>query len=55
MTGLRDIDVIVFDVLGTLVDEPSGLRAGIREAVPDAKAPEVEELLATWQRRVEGE
>ncbi|KAA9159345.1 haloacid dehalogenase type II [Amycolatopsis acidicola] len=49
MTELRDIDVIVFDVLGTLVDEPSGLRAAIREAAPEA---DQERLLALWQQHI---
>ncbi|MER6046025.1 haloacid dehalogenase type II [Streptomyces sp. NPDC001793] len=56
MTEIRDIEVVVFDVLGTLVDEPSGLRAAIREAVAasDAAAP-VDELLKVWQGYVEEE
>ncbi|UPK77154.1 haloacid dehalogenase type II [Nocardioidaceae bacterium SCSIO 66511] len=48
-----DIDVVVFDVLGTMVDEPTGLREAIREAVPTARAEYVEELLALWQTHVE--
>jgi 2-haloacid dehalogenase len=50
MAAIRDIEVVVFDVLGTLVDEPSGLRAGIREAVPASDEAHVDELLALWQR-----
>lgn len=50
MAQIGDIEVVVFDVLGTLVDEPSGLRAGIREAVPGADDAFVEELLTVWQR-----
>ena len=34
MTEAYDIEVIVFDVLGTMVDEPGGLRAAMREAAP---------------------
>lgn len=52
MAGIRDIEVVVFDVLGTLVDEPAGLRTAIREAVPTAGGAAVEELLATWQDHV---
>lgn len=52
---IADIEVVVFDVLGTLVDEPSGLRAAIREAVPSADDAAVDELLAVWQRHVEHE
>ncbi|KAA1420648.1 haloacid dehalogenase type II [Mumia zhuanghuii] len=53
MSEIRDIDAVVFDVLGTLVDEPSGLRTGISEAVPEADAAAVEELLGVWQDHVE--
>ncbi|WP_043839423.1 MULTISPECIES: haloacid dehalogenase type II [Amycolatopsis] len=50
-----DIEVLVFDVLGTLVDEPAGIRAGIRKFAPSLAAAEVEELLAVWQKHVEQE
>lgn len=50
MTVIRDIEVVVFDVLGTLVDEPSGLRAAIREAAPASEESSVDELLALWER-----
>ncbi|MEW2051435.1 haloacid dehalogenase type II [Streptomyces sp. NPDC005476] len=50
-----DIDAIVFDVLGTLVDEPAGIRAGIRALDPALGASEIEHLLALWQRHVDGE
>ncbi|WP_167001573.1 haloacid dehalogenase type II [Mumia sp. ZJ430] len=49
-----DIEVVVFDVLGTLVDEPSGLRAAIREVVPSSEAT-VDALLAAWQQHIERE
>ncbi|WP_116110134.1 haloacid dehalogenase type II [Amycolatopsis ruanii] len=51
MSGIHDIEVVVFDVLGTLVDEPSGLRAAIREAIPGAG----DEHLRLWQEHVERE
>ncbi len=55
-TGLDlDIDVVVFDVLGTLVDEPGGLRAAIREAAPASDDAAVDELLALWRRHGEQE
>jgi len=47
------IDALVFDVLGTLVDEPAGIRAGIREIAPSLDAATAEELLSTWQRHVD--
>ncbi|MER7013806.1 haloacid dehalogenase type II [Saccharopolyspora sp. NPDC000359] len=46
------IEVVVFDVLGTLVDETSGLRAEIRAA---ASGSDVDALVAAWQRHVERE
>jgi len=46
------IDAVVFDVLGTLVDEPAGLRAGIAAAAPSLDAAAVEELLGVWQDHV---
>ncbi|MBL1098332.1 haloacid dehalogenase type II [Streptomyces coffeae] len=53
MAGICDIEVVVFDVLGTLVDEPRGLRAAIRDAVPAADDASVDELLTVWQQHVE--
>lgn len=47
-----DIDLVVFDVLGTLVNEPAGLRHGIREMVPDGAESQVDELVALWQDHV---
>ncbi|MGP3989798.1 haloacid dehalogenase type II [Streptomyces sp. 3N207] len=55
MTQICDIDAIVFDVLGTLVDEPGGLRAAIREAVPASDDASVDELLTVWRQHVERE
>ncbi|MEU7330501.1 haloacid dehalogenase type II [Streptomyces parvus] len=61
------IDAVVFDVLGTLVDEPAGLRAGIR-ALTSSASPSpsaslsaslddsgTERLLLLWQRHIERE
>lgn len=55
MIAADKIEVIVVDVLGTLVDEPAGIRAGIREAIPDIDDVDVDGLLAVWQRYVEQE
>ncbi|MET9685084.1 haloacid dehalogenase type II [Streptomyces coeruleorubidus] len=55
MTGIRDIEVVVVDVLGTLVDEPGGLRAAIREAVPTSDEAAVDDLLRLWQQHCERE
>ncbi|GAA2319507.1 haloacid dehalogenase type II [Glycomyces scopariae] len=46
------IDAVVFDVLGTMVDEPRGLTAALREAAPGA---DTGALLALWQRHIERE
>lgn len=53
MPGIRDIEVVVFDVLGTMVDQLGGLRTAIGEAVPEAG--DVDELLTLWQRHVAAE
>lgn len=45
-------DVVVFDILGTMVDEPGGLRAAVREAVPDCEPGRAERLLGVWQGHV---
>ncbi|MFD9896460.1 haloacid dehalogenase type II [Amycolatopsis sp. NPDC059027] len=55
MTESPLIEVVVFDVLGTLVDEPGGLRAAIRDAVPAADDAAVDELFTAWQEHVEQE
>ncbi|RCG24768.1 haloacid dehalogenase type II [Streptomyces diacarni] len=55
MAELSGIEVVVFDVLGTLVDEPSGLRAALRDAVPAADDAAADELLTLWRRRRERE
>ncbi|MEU9497465.1 haloacid dehalogenase type II [Streptomyces sp. NPDC048196] len=55
MAELCNINAVVFDVLGTLVDEPRGLRAAIREAVPASDDVTIDELLTVWQKHVEHE
>jgi 2-haloacid dehalogenase len=50
-----EIDAVVFDVLGTLVDEPAGIRAGIRELAPSLDDPGVEQLLSLRQRHIDRE
>lgn len=51
----HEIDAVVFDVLGTMVDEPGGIRRGIAGVVSPALArpadPQV--LLERWQAHVE--
>ncbi|MGW8374980.1 haloacid dehalogenase type II [Streptomyces sp. ODS28] len=55
MTELRDIDVVVFDILGTLVDDTGGLRAAIRHAAPGTDEAAADELYAVWQRHIDQE
>ncbi|MFJ4914120.1 haloacid dehalogenase type II [Streptomyces sp. NPDC088726] len=50
-----EIDAIVFDVLGTLVDEPAGIRAGIRRLDPSLDDAGAERLLSLWQRHTDRE
>lgn len=52
MLHITDIDVVVFDVLGTLVDEPTGLRSAVHEAISDADPAQVRSLTERWQRFV---
>jgi len=47
-----EIEVLVFDILGTLVDEPAGIRAAVHRAAPDADA---DELVGRWLSYVETE
>lgn len=53
MTSHPDIDVIVFDVLGTMVDEPSGIRRGLRTCLPDIDGARTSELVEVWHRHVD--
>ncbi|MFC4012657.1 haloacid dehalogenase type II [Nonomuraea purpurea] len=53
MAEIRDIEVVVFDVLGTLVDEPGGLRAAVRDALPASDDASVDVLLTLWRQHVE--
>ncbi|WP_405637580.1 haloacid dehalogenase type II [Streptomyces sp. NBC_00056] len=50
-----EIDAVVFDVLGTLVDEPAGIRIGIRALDPSLDSSTVEQLLSLWQQHIERE
>ncbi|GAA1381146.1 haloacid dehalogenase type II [Pseudonocardia kongjuensis] len=49
------IDVIVFDVLGTLVDEATGLRSAIERCAPGADPTTAAGLVAVWQEYVAAE
>ncbi|SDE32766.1 haloacid dehalogenase type II [Glycomyces harbinensis] len=53
MTAHTDIDLVVFDILGTLVDEPGGVREAIGEAAPDGS--DADRLVDRWFDHVETE
>ncbi|WP_078625567.1 HAD-IA family hydrolase [Streptomyces iakyrus] len=55
MAAIRDIEVVVFDVLGTMVDEPGGLRSAVREATGPSGPTATDELVALWRRHCERE
>jgi 2-haloacid dehalogenase len=48
-----DIDVVVFDVLGTMVDEPAGIARGIRRSQPDLGIDEIGRRTDAWLAYVE--
>jgi 2-haloacid dehalogenase len=50
---VTDIDVVVFDILGTMVDEPSGIDRGLRAVLPDVDDARASELARLWQRYVD--
>lgn len=52
MPSRADIDVVVFDILGTLVNEPGGLRNSICELAPGESAGHVDALVEVWQSHV---
>jgi 2-haloacid dehalogenase len=53
MAAHTDIDLVVFDILGTLVDEPGGVRDAVEEAAPEGS--DVDRLVDLWFAHVEGE
>lgn len=53
MTSYPDIDMVVFDILGTMVDEPGGISQGLRALLPDIDDATTRELLALWSRHVD--
>jgi 2-haloacid dehalogenase len=55
MAEIRDIEVVVFDVLGTMVDETGGLRSAVQEATHRSDAAVTGELVALWQLHREQE
>ncbi|MEW2806593.1 haloacid dehalogenase type II [Streptomyces massasporeus] len=55
MAEIRGIEVVVFDVLGTMVDEPGGLRTAVQEATGLPDAAVADELVALWQQYCEQE
>ncbi|WP_150250588.1 haloacid dehalogenase type II [Nocardiopsis deserti] len=53
MTSPPDADVVVFDVLGTMVDEPGGIGRGIRTLRPGIDDARARELVEVWNRHVD--
>nr|WP_242422556.1 haloacid dehalogenase type II [Nocardiopsis sp. TSRI0078] len=43
-----DTDMVVFDVLGTMVDEPGGIGRGLRTLLPDIDEARTGELVEAW-------
>lgn len=55
MLSTQDIDTVVFDILGTLVDDSGGLRAALTGLVPTADGGQIHDLVALWHRHIGGE
>lgn len=53
MAPLPDVDVVVFDILGTMVDEPGGIERGIRSLPADLDDARAGDLVRMWQRHVD--
>ncbi|WP_231123237.1 haloacid dehalogenase type II [Nocardioides sambongensis] len=49
MDPFRAVDAVVLDVLGTMVDEASGIRRALRRHLPGADEDEIGRLTARWQ------
>ena len=45
---LTGVDVVVLDILGTMVDEPGGIERGLRTLRPDIDSERRGELLEAW-------
>ncbi|WP_232821946.1 haloacid dehalogenase type II [Desertihabitans aurantiacus] len=52
---VEGIDAVVLDVLGTLVDEPAGLRSELRTAIPGLTGAQEQALVTRWQEYVAAE
>ncbi len=52
MTPGADLDLIVFDILGTMVDEPGGIRRGLGRLFPDVDDRRTSELVELWTKHV---
>jgi 2-haloacid dehalogenase len=53
VTSHPEIDAIVFDILGTMVDEPSGIGRGLQTLLPDIDDARTSELVEVWHRYVD--
>jgi 2-haloacid dehalogenase len=52
-TSQPGLEGIVFDILGTMVDEPSGIERGLRSMLPRVDDAGTSELLDAWGRYVD--
>lgn len=53
VTSHPDIDVIVFDILGTMVDAPGGIRRGLRTLLPNIDDARTTHLVEVWHTHVD--
>jgi 2-haloacid dehalogenase len=55
VTSPADIDIVVFDILGTMVDEPGGITRGLRTMLPEADDATTSQLVELWTGHVEAQ
>ena len=55
MTDSLDIDALTFDILGTMVDEPGGIRRGVRTCLPETADSRTTELVTLWHEHVDAQ
>jgi 2-haloacid dehalogenase len=53
VTPPAGIDLVVFDILGTMVDEPGGIRRGLETLLPEADDAAASERLELWTNHVD--
>jgi 2-haloacid dehalogenase len=53
VTSHIDIEIVVFDILGTMVDHPGGIRRGLRTLLPDLDDATTTKLVLLWSQHVD--